>query len=97
MFETGDVIGMVLLSGITVNNAIYIASDNEKNAILKLKKHLSSVFSSSLTSIVGSLPVLFMAEGGLSYRLSFFMLWGLISSLVVCTVFLPCLLKKMLK
>ncbi len=97
VFETGDVIGMVLLSGITVNNAIYIASDNEKNAILKLKKHLSSVFSSSLTSIVGALPVLFMAEGGLSYRLSFFMLWGLISSLVVCTVFLPCLLKKMLK
>ncbi|WP_147634674.1 efflux RND transporter permease subunit [Treponema pectinovorum] len=82
-FETGDIVGMVVLSGITVNNAIYIEGADGKTFGEKLLQKLKSIIVTSLTTIVGSIPLYFMSGDGFSKNLSFFMIFGIIDSLAV--------------
>ncbi|MBP3709571.1 MAG: efflux RND transporter permease subunit [Treponema sp.] len=87
--EMGDITGMVMLSGVTVNNAIYIISSARKRAIFKMREKIASILVTSLTSIAGALPLLFSNSSGFSKQLAFFMVWGVVNSLVVSVVLFP--------
>ena len=93
----GDAAGMVFVSGLCVNNAIYIMSEwnsrGRKDAREAARAVLKSVLSSSATTIAGALPVLFFGAGGFSKDLAFFTLFGTLGSLAASLIFFPEMLK----
>ena len=92
--ELGDVTGMVLLSGVTVNNAIYIASSKKKKIQEKMREKITSILVTSLTSIAGAMPLLFSNAGGFCGSVSIFMVCGIANSLIASVAFFPCVYKN---
>ena len=87
--ELGDVIGMVLLSGISVNNSILILESRKSCTAFKIREKLKSIMATSLTTIVGAVPLFFAATDSFSKSLSFFMFAGILSSTIICFVLFP--------
>lgn len=81
-FELGDVIGMVILSGISINNAIYIFEYKGVNRVFCVRHKIKSIIVTTLTTIVSSIPLLLFAKDGFSKSLAFFMILGMIGSVV---------------
>lgn len=87
--ELGDITGMVLLSGLSVNNTIYILESKNRSVVLKIRNKISSILVTSLTSIVSAVPLLILSKESFSKSLSFFMVWGILCSCAVCFVLFP--------
>lgn len=87
--ELGDITGMVLLSGLSVNNTIYILESECKSIRYKIRNKVSSILVTSLTSIASALPLLFICKEGFSKNLSFFMVFGILSSALACFILFP--------
>ena len=95
--EMGDVIALVILSGICINNAIYVLEGKSENVKFKLREKIKSILVTSLTTILTSIPLLIFAQDAFSKSLSFFMLTGILSSLFVILILFPGLLEKIKK
>lgn len=88
----GDIVGMVLLSGISVKNAIYITEARCVRALAKVREKFLPILITSLTSLAGALPLLVFGTDGFSRSLAFFMFWGSIGSLIVSVTVFPSVL-----
>lgn len=86
--EFGDFIGLILLSGITVNNSIFILSSN--NYCEKFK----SITTSALTTLASSLPLMFITGDVFTNRFSFTMFFGILGSWYVSLYLFPKAIKK---
>lgn len=92
--ELGDITGMVLLSGLSVNNTIYILESKCLLIHNKIRNKVSSILVTSLTSIASAIPLLIICKEGFSKNLSFFMVFGILSSLIACFILFPSWIKK---
>lgn len=92
--ELGDVVGMILISGISVNNSIYIMESNKQRMIFKVKDKIKSILVTSLTTILGALPLVIMNTGSFAGNLSNFMMLGVFGSLIASVLLFPCLTKR---
>ncbi len=95
---TGDAVAMVFVSGICVNNAIYIMNEwnlaKRKNAFKAAACVSKSVLSSTATSMVCSLPVIFNSAGSFAGNLAFFTFFGSFGSLAASLFVFPMMLEK---
>lgn len=85
----GDIIALVLLSGISVNNSIYIGESPSKKTIYKLRDKIKSITVTSLTTIFGCLPLYFFSQDVFSKSLAFFMFFGVLNSLLIVIMLYP--------
>ncbi|MBO5142961.1 MAG: efflux RND transporter permease subunit [Clostridia bacterium] len=92
--QLGDITGMVILSGIGVNNTIYMIIANKFQIIFKFRSKFDSIMVTSLTSIISAIPLLLMKGEYFSKNLSFFMFWGIFGTLVACLLLYPGFLKS---
>ncbi len=92
--EAADLLGFVLLSGICVNNGIYIAGQKVFSVFSRVRSKLMSILLTSLSSFLSALPLLLGAGEAFSRKFSFVIAWGIPASLAVSLIFLPLLLKK---
>lgn len=90
----GDIIGLVMLSGISINNAIYIGESKKERAEFKLREKIKNIVITSLTTIFGSLPLYFMSKDIFSKSLAFFMFFGIINSLFIAITLFPQIYKN---
>ena len=88
----GDAIGMVFVSGLCVNNALYILAEWKRkrgqNAFLSAQKLEKSVLSSSITTLISSIPVM-LSGGSFAADLAFFMFFGSLASIFAGLVYFP--------
>jgi HAE1 family hydrophobic/amphiphilic exporter-1 len=87
--EMGDIVGMVIISGISVNNAIYIAESKKSSVIFKIREKIRSILVTSLTGILAAMPLVFMKSGGFSKTLALSILLGTAGSLFAALVLFP--------
>ena len=93
--QLGDITGMVLLSGIGVNNTIYMIMSNNFKPVFKFRNKYKSIMITSLTSIVSAIPLLFIKEESFSKNLSFFMFLGILGTLFTCLLIYPGFLESL--
>ena len=86
-FTLGDIVAAIILSGIAVNNSIYIEESSESEFELKLKSKLKSILVTSMTSVCGAVPLYILSEEGFNRDMALFMILGILNSLFV-TLFL---------
>lgn len=87
--ELGDVVGMILVSGISVNNSIYIMESRKSKVIYKVRDKVRSIIVTSLTSIIGAVPLIIRNSGTFASQLSLFMLLGIFGSVIVSLFIFP--------
>ncbi|MBR5097367.1 MAG: efflux RND transporter permease subunit, partial [Treponema sp.] len=95
----GDAVGMVFISGLCVNNALYILAEykkrEDKDPFLAAKSLSKSVLSSSATSLVASVPVMLSGAGNFSADLAFFMFFGSLASVFAALIYFPAALSSL--
>ena len=89
----GDIIGMVIISGISVNNAIYIMESNHTSLLFKIRNKIQSILVTSITSILGALPLWIMGQTVFSKSLGFVLLFGTTASLAASLLLYPAVLQ----
>lgn len=89
----GDCIGIILLSGIVINNSIYISESKGKTPLQKTKTCFESILITSLTTILSSLPMMIFSTNQFIQSLSFFMFFGTCGSIISSLYLFPFLLK----
>jgi multidrug efflux pump subunit AcrB len=94
--EMGDITGMVIISGISVNNAVYIAESAKSNIVFRIREKIQSILVTSLTSITASIPLVITGSGGFSTALAFSILLGAMGSLLAALLFLPAVFQKVI-
>lgn len=90
--QMGDIVGMILVSGISVNNSIYILESKKSRVVFKVREKVRSITITSLTSILGAIPLVIMSTGSFAGKLALFMLLGIINSFMASVVFFPSLI-----
>lgn len=91
--ELGDVVGMVAISGIGVNNSIYLFESKFSSVAFKVRDKVRSILVTSLTSIISSVPLLFLDTGVFAKELAFFMIAGIAGSVLTSFLLFPMLLQ----
>jgi multidrug efflux pump subunit AcrB len=92
--EMGDIVGMVIIGGISVNNGIFLTESRRSRPLFCLREKIPSLLAASLTTIAGAVPLILAGGEGFSRTLAESLLWGTFGSLVVSVVLFPCLLKR---
>ena len=87
--ELGDITGMVVLSGLAVNNAIYITESKKRRIVFCVREKARSILVTSLTTIVGAVPLYLLGGDSFSRCLAFFIIFGIIDSTLVSFVLFP--------
>lgn len=93
----GDAVGMAFISGLSVNNALYILAERKagekRGAFLAARRLSKSVLSSCATTLVASVPVML---SGLSFAAdaAFFMFFGSAASVFSGLIYFPYALEK---
>lgn len=95
--ELGDLTGMVVLSGITVNNAIYITESKKSRIEFCIREKARSILVTSFTTAAGAVPLYLFGGDPFSRGLSFFMIFGIVDALVVSFVLFPGCMARSLK
>ncbi len=95
--EMGDIVGIVIISGISVNNAIYIHESEFKNPLFKLRDRAQIMLVTSLTSIVASIAPALFGKGSFSGHLAASIIWGTSGSLLAALFLFPAIYKSLLK
>lgn len=99
------IVGLIILTGMNVNNSILIIdkvklmqrhSSNRLLVLLAVKQRLRPLLLTSITTIMGTLPMFFFKSSGLSILqdLAMIMFWGTLGSLLMTLTFIPALLTK---
>ena len=78
--ELGDIIGMIILSGISINNAIYISESHFKNVLFKVRNKITSIIVTSMTTIISSIPLYIIGKDSFFKTIAFFMIFGILNS-----------------
>ena len=92
--EMGDIVGMILVSGISVNNSIYIMESRKDNIRYKVRDKFRSIIVTSLSTIIGAIPLIIRNTGSFASALSLFMLLGVLSSIIISIFIFPAMVKK---
>lgn len=88
-WESGDIVGMVLVAGLGVNNGIYLIQSTKKYMFIQIRDKIASIFVTSLSTIIGAIPLLLCESGSFTASLSFFMVWGTAGSLLITLLVFP--------
>lgn len=92
--EMGDVVGMILVSGISVNNTIYIIESQKSNIYFKIREKIKSITVTSLSTIFGAIPLLLSNTDEFAKDLSFFMVLGVLASFIASVFMFSCIYDK---
>jgi HAE1 family hydrophobic/amphiphilic exporter-1 len=87
--EMGDITGLVLISGLNVNNAIYILESHKPLIVNRVREKIQSILVTSLTNLASSIPLMIMAKSNFSTALASSIFWGTIGSLLVTLFLFP--------
>jgi HAE1 family hydrophobic/amphiphilic exporter-1 len=87
--EMGTIVGLVVVSGISVNNAIYICESHKSRINFRVREKMQSILATSLTSIVSAIPLAIAGGGDFSGALAQSVLWGTVGSLVSALILFP--------
>jgi HAE1 family hydrophobic/amphiphilic exporter-1 len=102
---TPVLIGLIILTGMAVNNSLLIADLVRENVrknglaytpravvrpvLFALRRRIRDLLLTSATTVFGALPLLGLGGSGMLSALSFVAFWGITGSLVVTLLFLP--------
>jgi len=89
-----DIVGMVIISGISVNNTIYIAESKKSRIQFMVRDKIQSLLVTSATTIAGAAPLYFAAGNEFSKSLSFFIFWGALCSALAVLFLFPALFRR---
>ena len=87
--ELSYVVGIVVLAGICVNNSIYIVESGKISVVFKLRERIKSIFLTTLTTVLGSVPLFLFSRDAFSRGLALFMFLGVLSSFFVSVFLFP--------
>jgi len=87
--EMGDITGLVLISGLNVNNAIFISSSQKSLVLYRVREKIQSILITSLTNMAASIPLIIMAKNNFSTALASSIFWGTLGSLLVTLFLFP--------
>ena len=87
--EIGAVVGMILISGISVNNSIYIMESKKEKVYYKVRDKFRSIIVTSFTTIIGAMPLIVKDTGNFAGTLSVFMVLGVLGSLIISVIIYP--------
>ncbi|GHV62277.1 multidrug RND transporter [Spirochaetia bacterium] len=93
--EMGDMVALLVISGISVNNAIYITESGASRVYFKVREKVRSILVTSLTNIAGAVPLALMSSGGFSSALAEGIIWGTLGSLIAALFLFPGLVDRM--
>jgi HAE1 family hydrophobic/amphiphilic exporter-1 len=79
--EMGDMAALMVISGLSVNNAIYIEGARLRAVHFRVREKIQSILTTSLTGIAGAAPLVFMGGEGFPTALARGILWGTAGSL----------------
>ncbi len=88
-WESGDIVGMVLVAGLGVNNGIYLIQSTNEYMFIQIRDKIASIFITSLSTIIGAIPLLLCESGSFAASLAFFMVWGTAGSLLTTLLVFP--------
>lgn len=88
-WECGDIVGMVVVAGLGVNNGIYLIQSIKKYMFIQIQDKIASIFVTSLSTIIGAIPLLLCESDSFAASLSFFMVWGTAGSLLITLLVFP--------
>ncbi len=88
-WESGDIVGMVLVAGLGVNNGIYLIQSTKEYIFIQIRDKIASIFITSLSTIIGAIPLLLCESGSFAASLAFFMVWGTAGSLLTTLLVFP--------
>jgi multidrug efflux pump subunit AcrB len=89
--EMGDMAALVVISGLSVNNAIYIEGARSKAVHFQVREKIQSILTTSLTGIAGAAPLALMGGEGFPAALARGILWGTAGSLAAALLLFPAL------
>ncbi|MDR0449686.1 MAG: efflux RND transporter permease subunit [Treponema sp.] len=89
--ETGDMAALVVISGLSVNNAIYIEGARLRAVQFRVREKIQSILTTSLTGIAGAAPLALMGGEGFPVALARSILWGTAGSLLAALLLFPAL------
>ncbi|MDR3191873.1 MAG: efflux RND transporter permease subunit [Treponema sp.] len=89
--EMGDMAALVVISGLSVNNAIYIEGARLRAVHFRVREKIQSILTTSLTGIAGAAPLALMGGEGFPAALSRGILWGTLGSLAAAILLFPAL------
>ena len=87
--EMGDITGLVLISGLSVNNAIFISGSHKSLISHRVREKIQSILVTSLTNMAASIPLMIIARNNFSTALASSIFWGTIGSLLVTLFLFP--------
>jgi len=90
--EMGDITGLVLISGLSINNAIFISGSQKSLISYRIREKIQSILVTSLTNMAASVPLIIMAKNNFSTALASSIFWGTIGSLLVTLFLFPAVL-----
>ncbi len=88
-WESGDLVGMVIVSGLAVNNGIYLFESDKSDIIIKILDKGRVIIVTSVSSMMGCVPLFFSAAEGFVKSLAFFVFWGIGGSLFISLFLFP--------
>ena len=87
-----EIMGIIISSGTSINNAIYLSNNSTQKIRQTLQNHIKSISATSLTTILGTLPLLFSGINGLPKDLAFFILFSTLNSMIISIAAFPIIL-----
>jgi HAE1 family hydrophobic/amphiphilic exporter-1 len=89
--EMGDMAALVVISGLSVNNAIYIEGARQRAIHFRVREKIQSILTTSLTGIAGAAPLALAGGEAFPAVLSRGILWGTAGSLAAALLLFPAL------
>ncbi|GHV96192.1 putative transporter [Spirochaetia bacterium] len=87
--EMGDITGLVIISGLSVNNAIYISESYKTKVLFKIREKVQCITVTSLTNLASAIPLMLMSRGGFSSALAANIFWGTLGSFAITLLLFP--------
>lgn len=89
-----DLVGLIILSGVAVNNGIFIHDSYKLNSPRRtIRNHFNSIVFSSITSILAALPLALFSNDTFSSRLAMVIVLGTCASLIISFFMFPSVLR----
>jgi HAE1 family hydrophobic/amphiphilic exporter-1 len=92
--EMGDAVALVVITGLAVNNAVFIEESRFQAIRFKIRDKVIPILATSLTGITGAIPLALLGGEDFSASLSRSVLWGIAGSLFASLFLFPALYPK---
>jgi multidrug efflux pump subunit AcrB len=89
--EMGDMAALMVISGLSVNNAIYIEGARRGAIHFRVREKIQSILTTSLTGIAGAVPLALAGGEGFPAALARGILWGTAGALAATLLLFPAL------